>query len=838
MTLDQLETEFLVALQQISGEPLTWDIIEIVELVSLGGTSTQATVQVKESAIEAVSSYVGVTTVVYDRIDISNQTLVIDSERLWLLNKSAYTTQDILNHLKHDSRYDFPASEFKDVTTVMVRGANTPITLEPNDNSFYFVGSLQGEIVFPKLPYVDYTLELTEPFDLQSVIRDETPFEQYMVYIDNELATNPMVPAGTHRVVIYGIDTQIDHTKIPATVLHKLYLQGLSDLRVTSYNTPVLSNTIVSVDTKAIYSEAAHLTGLFYGNPNPISVPALLFEYLGPTVKTEGLFAQTGITTIPGTVFSNIKLRTLFRAFEGCSQLTALPDGLFKGQTELTNANRTFSRCGFTEVPANLLGDCVKLSDVAYLFSYSKVSRVLGPLGEHAGIEQASSLFVQCKLTELSEDVFKGLTKLTTLYNAFYNCTFENLIVTERMFIDCTALTSVESIFYNSTGIDRVVTPWVNSPLVEASNAFLRTDVKTVVGPLTRTTQALNATSMFESCTQLTEVSGILFDTATVKNISRLFTGCTNLTKLEYVFNPVHTLSALEDVSLAMSSTGVETFQDLWLGGKHTNPKLTADSLLYNSNCTHVGKTLDFGESTVTINAGRLLCNNKSLKTVSPDFVVGANTTLRCDGTRGIFTYNTNIRITTGELIAAFNVKGFEVTNPTTGVFEGTYWLDGNSTDVCARYGVTVSVAAQQRWFIQCFRLNDYFSNYRSTFKPEDYPNLDLVANRGWSVPISLTSLPLPAPYDRDGFPWVPYFRTVRLVVPSTKLTAANTLEKRISLLSTLLDYDLTEFTWYTAPFTAMPFGFGTSPGDVYSLHPLPAEITEFEPHHFILWRR
>lgn len=838
MTTLELQTTFLAALNAVSDTELTWDDISITATKPLGDIDTEATVTARESRPGHPTKFVGETTVRYNRIDISNRTLTIDARDLFLKYQSTVTTADVLNHLDINGGLPLPLEEFVDSSLTLPDNANATFVVETKPDSFYFTGRLTCELVFPVLPYVDYTIEVASTLKIADVIPTASRAKA-LIYVDGVLFTEPVIPAGQHRLKIYGIDNTTKHTAIPATILHKLVVYNTGDLSWEGSNRGVLPVTLRKVDNQALYSEQCSLRQLFAFNGGGLELPTILFEFLGNEVDTSALFKGSKLTGLPSTLFYGVQLTNLEEAFYGTTGYTTLPGGLLAGQSELTRVLQCFANSSVEIIPANLLQGCTKLTTIERMFYNASVKTIEGPIAPGTPVEIAERTFCACsKLTTIPDTIFDGMSELISLFYTFADCVIkEPIVVSGRMFRDTVKLSTVNAMFARTKGIKAVVTPWVGLPVTDITEAFSATTVETVTGPITDSPVLTNAGLLFSGCTSLTRTTGVLLDTDSVVRLYSVLAGTTALQSIESILNPTVTYSNLATVNEALGRSGLPVVPDYCLGRYQTRNNLNIESVFKYAKVKRIGKVIDLGDASVTILADSFIFGCDNLIELSEDVVRGPNATVHLFRSAGFMRDCRNIRITTQQVIAAFNVKNFKVFDKTIGPFLGCYWIDGKGTDICTRYGITASQAKLQNWFRLCFRLSDYHYRSFDSTTPNDQPNLSLVNSRGWETPIALKPATLPAPYDRGPFPWVPYFRTAEIRLTATEFDKLDTLEKQIRFLSSKLDYDLAGHTWYTAPFTNLQIGSLTTSGAVFSIEPIAEPVTELKSNYFILRR-
>jgi hypothetical protein len=172
-------------------------------------------------------------------------------------------------------------------------------------------------------------------------------------------------------------------------------------------------------------------------------------------------------------------------AFAGCQNLTAIPPGLFAGNTVVTSFRQTFWGCSqITSIPPGLFDDNINVTTF-------------------------EGTFYNCKFSTIPAGLFHNNQAVTTFESTFFNCT--NLIsIPGDLFITNTAVTNFHRTFETCTSLSSIPL------LLFSENKQVTTFARTFVG-----------------CTSLTSIpAGLFTENIAVESFRGTFIGCVNLNSI------------------------------------------------------------------------------------------------------------------------------------------------------------------------------------------------------------------------------------------------------------------------------------------------------------------
>ena len=207
--------------------------------------------------------------------------------------------------------------------------------------------------------------------------------------------------------------------KIYAPGEYIVKIKNISDIEIGSYNDCDIEilqwgkiaekneeNYIVIHDVSKIYEPEPDKIPIRYENAKFTEIPEWLFDKKVRSTVMSTFKYCTDLTSIPEGLFKNNVNATNFEyAFYCCKGLTSIPEGLFKNNINATNFNSAFGDCeGLTSIPEGLFKNNVNVTNFV-------------------------GTFASCKgLTSIPEELFK--------YNT-------NAINFEQTFTACESLTSI-----------------------------------------------------------------------------------------------------------------------------------------------------------------------------------------------------------------------------------------------------------------------------------------------------------------------------------------------------------------------------------------------------------
>ena len=170
------------------------------------------------------------------------------------------------------------------------------------------------------------------------------------------------------------------------------------------------------------------------------------------------------------------------------------------------------------------------------IFYNSLLTSLSEDLFQYGGsIKELRHTFACSSLTTVPENLFSGMTKVTSLESVFVSCR-SLTTVPENLFSGLTNVTSLESVF-DYTGLtsipENLFSGLTNVTNLRQAFCGCRGLTSIPAGLFDGMTNVTNVSYLFQDCTSLTTVPSGLFDGMTkVTNVSYLFAGCTGLTSL------------------------------------------------------------------------------------------------------------------------------------------------------------------------------------------------------------------------------------------------------------------------------------------------------------------
>lgn len=423
--------------------PLTLDNIDLDNITATphAKRNTAATMYARDTG--EVVRYVGNSGVVYDRIDIArywHPTDIVEAPH-------AVTVGDLAGVLKDRFGLDVLPEEISNAdqplpdngtVKIAINDALSPLYTGKVDVVFAKDAGLAGKdglvyvlgnIIAGSTPVIGYTDNRTDLVEVSidgSVWQPVTP-----VLVSDGLyaISSPIsLQQSTAIVRIRGTKptlTDFDGGFVPMVKL----IQYKSFINATAFCAGI--TTLTDIDPFA-FRERDELTSadyLFDGCVNLTTLPDHLFSYCPHLVSAKAAFRNTGITTIPASLLESCaKLTDASMLFERCAALRVIPAGLFQSNTALTTLKRCF--LGTTgvvdEIPQGLLDTLVNLEDASYLFAACPWVTTLpnNLLSKCTQLKDITGMFSRCvNLMVIPSDLLVGLYVLNRVDRLFEGCT-------------------------------------------------------------------------------------------------------------------------------------------------------------------------------------------------------------------------------------------------------------------------------------------------------------------------------------------------------------------------------------------------------------------------------
>ena len=241
-----------------------------------------------------------------------------------------------------------------------------------------------------------------------------------------------------------------------------------------------------------LYSYPGNRIGAFEGCENLTSIPNDTDYSFANVLSARGAFSGcTGLRSIPDHIFASCSSTKDFGlVFHGCTGITTLPKTLFESCTSATDFESAFRGCtGLKSLPGMLFENCISAKNFSGCFAGCTS---LGSLPQ--------LLFQGCMAAEVFSYCFDGCTSLTSPPNhVFKTCISARFY--DRCFQGCTSIQSLpEYLFDDGASI-------------------------------------ISFTGCFSGCTGLEDVHHHLLRACpSVEDFSYCFLGCTSLRSIPYKF--------------------------------------------------------------------------------------------------------------------------------------------------------------------------------------------------------------------------------------------------------------------------------------------------------------
>ena len=221
---------------------------------------------------------------------------------------------------------------------------------------------------------------------------------------------------------------------------HIVKIKNISDIEIGSYedyDIEILQwgkiaekneeNHIVIRNVSKIYEPEPDKIPIRYENAKFTEIPEWLFDKKVRSTVMSTFKYCTDLTSIPEGLFkNNVNAINFEYAFYCCKGLTSIPEGLFKNNINATNFNYAFSDCEvLTSIPEGLFKNNVNVTDFVATFANCKglTSIPEGIFKHNVNATNFNGTFVACEsLTSIPEGLFKYNRNATNFEQAFAVC--------------------------------------------------------------------------------------------------------------------------------------------------------------------------------------------------------------------------------------------------------------------------------------------------------------------------------------------------------------------------------------------------------------------------------
>ena len=217
-------------------------------------------------------------------------------------------------------------------------------------------------------------------------------------------------------------------------------IKNISDIEIGSYDDYDIEilqwgkiaekneeNYIVIRNVSKIYEPEPDKIPIIYENGKFTEIPEWLFDKKVRSTVMSTFKYCTDLTSIPEGLFKNNVNATNFEyAFYYCRNLTSIPEGLFKNNINATNFERAFGDCeGLTSIPEGIFKNNVNVTNFAGTFAVCKglTSIPEGIFKNNVNATNFEYAFYYCRnLTSIPEELFKYNTNANNFYWTFSDC--------------------------------------------------------------------------------------------------------------------------------------------------------------------------------------------------------------------------------------------------------------------------------------------------------------------------------------------------------------------------------------------------------------------------------
>lgn len=208
-------------------------------------------------------------------------------------------------------------------------------------------------------------------------------------------------------------------------------------------------------------AKAQNFQSAFYCCENLETVPVGLLDKCANATSFNQLFNRcSSLKSIPDGLFANCPLvEDINMCFKGTA-ITEIPSGMFDKLVKVTSLQSLFEGCeNIVAVTDKLFANCANVNDFSNVFDGCSGIKTIGSSIFPVSATNLSSAFAGCSsLTEIPEDIFKGLINVTTFNNVFEGCESITTVPAE-IFKDSPKVTSFQYAFKDCTSLVTVGNP-------------------------------------------------------------------------------------------------------------------------------------------------------------------------------------------------------------------------------------------------------------------------------------------------------------------------------------------------------------------------------------------
>ncbi len=487
------------------------------------------------------------------------------------------------------------------------------------------------------------------------------------------------------------------------------------------------------------------ISSLFHTYPSSGEWVISIYDYKSGYIKFAGDFQLVEVLTpFP----ENNKRADFNRTFDRCTNLKAIPEGLFDNNPSVTSFEYTFSYCTSLEsIPSGIFDKNTKVTNFTGVFSSCSSLKSIpsGLFNNNPSVTNFDGAFVSCSsLESVPLGLFDKNTEVTNFCRLFLNCVSLKSIPAglfdnnpSVMYID-TAFKSCSSLESIPIGLFDKFTKVISFNEVLSQCASLKSIPS---GLFKKNINALYFYETFNNCSSLESIPSELFaNNSETINFRSTFSSCTNLksipsglfsnnplvTNFDYTFNSCTSLQSIPS-GLFKYNTAVTSFQSTFYNctslleipsGLFDNNRLvTHFGGVENSSGLHTG-TFSNCTSLTSIPSG--LFNYNTRVTSFRDTFGGCKSLLEIPA--GLFnnnkavidfrgTFNSCISLTyipDGLFNNNRNVIYFGTVTMIPSSYDGTFAGCNSLTGTAPTIWLTHSYASGKRCFLNCDKLLNY----------------------------------------------------------------------------------------------------------------------------------
>lgn len=514
MNYDDYKQNIVNQLKTKTGLDLVWEDFVLSDQQSVSGKTIQVTIT---PTVQGTAKMKGTSTFIIDRMDLTNQTYVFDwtsngkrfGADVFMHDKQPNTQEELLDILGAAIGIELSIDDFEPVLFKPDLRLDVTIDLTAKESSLYYYGTLRVTLTHPWVNQV--TMDINPAKD---VIVTAALVGSGTVTVDGTIVSLPYtIPAGNHQVSVRAFSI-VGGGFAFLTPIRLRLLRVYSGKYNGLFKNATALTTVDELSIQAAGGTSTTIMNLFDGCIALKDLPAVLFMPDSSVSDMAYLFANSGITSVPSTLFTNMEYvgRTLDYLFQSTASLTTVPGDLFDPiAASVTNTSGLFQQAGITSLPSNL---------------FSKFSAL---------VTINNFCYGASKLQAIPVGLFGPLPALTTLNAAFRLCVALTAIPA-KLFDNNTQMTQCNYVFANCVNITAIPKDLLikNVKLVQVNYLFSNTAITAIpTGLFDTLPELVHASSLFNGCGKLTAIDGQLFAKNPKLSVCEsLFDGCSSLTAI------------------------------------------------------------------------------------------------------------------------------------------------------------------------------------------------------------------------------------------------------------------------------------------------------------------